>query len=66
MTDTELAMAVAERLRLREAEATAAGDKRRLTKLVRFHRALEKLAGQYLPGFGMEVAPLSGGIPKPD
>lgn len=63
MTDQELAQAVAERVRLREADAVAMGDKAALKVLRRVHDCLDLVQGMLVDG-GM-IAPLSGGTPKP-
>lgn len=63
MTDQELAQAVADRLRAAEAAAEKAGDKWRCDELRKAHRLLER-AHELLLTTG-DVAPLSGGGPKP-
>jgi hypothetical protein len=67
MTDTELATAVFERLTLRETEAKAAGDKKRIVALAKAHKALEKVWADLHPAMGI-AGPVvfSGGLPKPD
>lgn len=63
MTDQELAQEVASRLWAAEAAAQAAGDKKRLRQLKRAHVHLERAHGLLL--VTGDVAPLSGGGPKP-
>ena len=62
MTDQELAQAVADRLRLREAEALAAGNRKAMKALRLTHIALEAVQ-DILVDDGV-IAPLSA-TPKP-
>lgn len=63
MTDQQLAQAVAERLREREAEAKAAGNRRMAATLRRVHAHLDKAWLALQPAMGL--APLSGSPIKP-
>ena len=63
MTDQELAQAVADRLREREAEAKAAGNKRMGVALRRCHAHLDKAWLAIQAAVGLQ--PLSGSPIKP-
>ena len=65
MTDLELIALAAERIRLREAEAKAANDRKRLAALMKLHKALDKAMAAYATETGGNVVAYSGGV-KPD
>lgn len=64
MTDLDLIKYAAERLRVREAEAKAAGNKKAIVALAKLHKALEKAMKAYAVETGGDVVAYSGGGPK--
>jgi hypothetical protein len=64
MTDFELIALAGERLRLREAEAKASGNRKLLASMMKLHKALDKATKAYAVETGGDVVAFSGGTPK--
>lgn len=62
MTDADLISYCADRLKNREADAKAAGDKKAIVALAKLHRALEKAMKAYAVETGGDVVAFSGGV----
>lgn len=66
MTDFELIALAGDRLRQREAEAKASGNRKQLAALMKLHKALDKAMKAFALGTGGDVVAYSGGTPKPE
>lgn len=64
MTDFDLIEYAAERLRQREADAKASGNRKQQVTLAKLHKALEKAMREYAVETGGDVTAFSGGTPK--
>lgn len=62
MTDFELIALAGERLRQREAEAKASGNRKQLAAMMKLHKGLNKLMKAYAVETGGDVVAYSGGV----